>query len=173
MKIESIYNKWTEFTNKYNEYFRTPEEQWYITVEKVEKFIIKNGHKPMRYAKDTEENFMGIWIMRQQKNYKKKQRVMKNINIYNKWTEFIDKYIKHFRTNEERWYIMFENVEKFIATHNYKPSKRSKNDQEKVMGGWITDQQVNYKKKRKSMKNANIYNKWTEFRNKYIEIKDE
>ncbi len=44
----------------------------------------------------------GVWISQQQKTYKNKQQIMKNEEIYNKWTEFINdpKYIKYFQRNK-------------------------------------------------------------------------
>jgi hypothetical protein len=41
---------------------------------------------------------MGQWIGTQQTNYKKKDNIMKNEEIYDKWTDFIndDKYKKYF-----------------------------------------------------------------------------
>ena len=39
-----------------------------------------------------------MWIVTQQKNYKNKEKIMKNKEIYDKWTEFVNNplYLKYF-----------------------------------------------------------------------------
>ena len=92
---------------------------------------------------------------------------MKNEEIYNKWTEFINdkKYKEYLSSSEEIWLINFEEVKKYIDKNDKRPSGRDKNNSIKELSNWIGNQQKNYKTKKNVMKNEEIYNKWKEFIN--------
>jgi len=92
---------------------------------------------------------------------------MKDENIYNLWTEFINdnKYKKFFEDNNIIWINKLELVKKYIDENNKKPSTTYKNNEIKILGSWISNQQQNYKSKKNIMENENIYNLWTEFIN--------
>jgi hypothetical protein len=171
MKDEIIYNKWNEFINndKYKKYFQSQYEDFIINLEKIKKYIDKNNIKPL--IKDENDNIklLGRWIHRQQINYKTKQNNMKDINIYNKWTEFItsEKYKKYFEdiTMEKLFDIYFKKVKDYIDKNNKKPTSYNKNRDIKFLGTWIARQIKNYKNKNENMKDENIYNKMSEFIN--------
>jgi superfamily II DNA or RNA helicase len=88
MKNEEIYNKWKEFISdiKYNKYFISNEELWDKNFRELKKYINDNNKTPSSRNIDTT---IGRWFFYQKHNYKNKQNIMKNQNIYNKWTEFI------------------------------------------------------------------------------------
>ena len=173
MKDEKIYNKWTEFiTNeKYKKYFEdvTMEELFDIHFKKVKDYIDKNNEKPKNYDKNKDIQFLGAWINTQRNNYLNKKQNMKDKNVYNKWSEFIndEKYKKYFilPTIEENFNSNLNKVKKYIDDNNKRPSSESKIKDIKYLGKWISDQNINYKKKKFNMKYINIYNKWTEFIN--------
>ena len=169
MKSQEIYNKWTEFTNKYIEHFRSNEENWNIVLGNIETFIIANKKRPSNHSKNKEEKQMGAWISNQQNNYKNKINIMKNQEIYNNWTEFINKHTEYFRSNIENWNIILNNVNTFIVINKKRPSSKSKNKEEKQLGMWISDQMKKYKKKELILKIEEIYNKWTQFINEHKE----
>jgi hypothetical protein len=60
-------------------------------------------------------------ISNQQNNYTKKERKMKNEEIYNKWTEFITEYQEYFLDNEIQWINTLEGVKKYINENNKRP----------------------------------------------------
>jgi len=101
MKNEIFYNKWTEFINddKYKKYFQSNEEFWFEILEKIKKYINENNKKPSNSDKDSEIKKLNKWMYKQVKNYKKKEQIMKNEIIYNKWSEFIndEKYKQYFK----------------------------------------------------------------------------
>jgi hypothetical protein len=66
----------------------------------------------------------------------------------------------------------FENLKKFIDINNRKPKQKPKNEEEKLLGSWLTNQKQNYKNKKKSMNNQIYYNLWTEFLEQYKEYFD-
>jgi antitoxin component HigA of HigAB toxin-antitoxin module len=95
-----IREKWLEFINdiKYKIYFLSNEEEWLNTLESVKKYIDNNNKRPSQHDKDINIKILGSWIGTQQKNYSKKEYIMKNDIIRGKWKEFINntKYRKHF-----------------------------------------------------------------------------
>ena len=100
MKDENIYNTWTEFINsdKYNIYFQSQYEYFIINLNKLKIYINENRKRPQRKDKDENIKVLGNWMNTEIINYNKKQKNMKDENIYNKWTEFInnEKYKKYF-----------------------------------------------------------------------------
>ena len=164
---ENIYNKWTEFiTNeKYKKYFMSNEEEWQSNLNFVKKYIDENNKTPSTYDKNKDIKKLGNWISNQQKNHKSKEYIMKNSDIYDKWTEFItsEKYKKYFMSNEEEWQSNLNFIKKYIDENNKRPS--AKNKDTKMLGKWLQHQITNYKLKEYIMKNSDIYDKWTEFIN--------
>ena len=161
MKQEEIYNTWTKFIHKYQEYFLSNDECWNINLNKLEQYIINNKKLPSIYSKQIELKLLGRWIYTQNKNYKKKKYIMKQEQIYNTWTEFIHKYQEYFLSNNECWNINLNKLEQYIIENKKLPSQQ--------LGKWIMCQNKNYKKKQQIMKQEQIYNKWTELKNKYQE----
>lgn len=91
MKNENIYDRWASFINQYTQYFNNNEQEWYNMLSNVEKIMNK-------------------WIIHQQYNYKRKQQIMINKNIYDKWTNFINLYTQYFKGNEQKWNMALSNV---------------------------------------------------------------
>ena len=173
MKNPEIYNKWVNFTNDnkiYNLFFH--DDEWEINLNQVKEYIEKNNKKPSHGHKNSEIKKLGSWISTQQKNYKKKENIMKNSDIYNKFSKFINdsKYMNHFISNEASWEINLNQVKEYIEKNNKKPSPKDKKKEIKILGTWILHQQHNYKTKTEIMKSPEIYNKWDNFINnfKYI-----
>jgi antitoxin component HigA of HigAB toxin-antitoxin module len=169
MKNEEIYDQWTDFINdiQYKAYFESNEESWVKQLEQVKKYIDENNKRPSESDKNKDIKQLGKWISHQQKNYKKKEQIMKNEEIYNFWTNFINdiQYKAYFESNEESWVKQLEEVKKYIDENKARPSTINKNKQIKILGAWINNQQNNYKKKEKIIKNEEIYNFWTNFIN--------
>ena len=169
MKEKEIYDSWTKFINdvKYKEYFMSNKEVWYNNLEKVKQFMNENKTRPNKRSKNKEEKKLGSWIITQKKNYQKKTQIMKETELYDVWTEFIndEKYKEYFMSNEEIWYENLEKVKQFMDDNNKRPNKDSKNKEEKFMGTWIGNQNINYQKKINNMKDKEIYNAWISFIN--------
>ena len=170
MKNEEIYNTWTKIINdsKYKKYLMTYQEMWNESLNEVKKYIDENNKRPSSEDnKNKNIRQLGNWILDQQKSYKKKENIMKNEEIYNKWTEFINdpKYKQYLMSNEESWNESLSQVKKYIDENSKIPSQHDKDKNIKQLGSWISNQKLNYKNKNKIMKNEEIYNKWTEFIN--------
>jgi antitoxin component HigA of HigAB toxin-antitoxin module len=100
MKNEEIYNLWTEFISdpKYKVYFESNEDSWIKTLNELKLYIDTNNIIPLRTDKNEQIKVHGVWIETQHHKYKVKKGIMKNEEIYNLWTEFINdpKYKKYF-----------------------------------------------------------------------------
>ena len=167
MKNQEIYDKLTDFitSEKYKKYFLSNEDEWNNKLENVKKYIVDNNKKPSSKYKTKDIKILGKWLSHQQTNYKSKEQIMKNFEIYNKWTEFItsEKYKKYFMSNEEEWQSNLNHIKKYIDENDKTPSTTDKTTYIKILGSWISTQQKNYKSKEFIMKNPKIYDKWTEF----------
>ena len=171
MKHELIYKKWTEFINdeKYNKYFilRAMEEEFITNFNKVKIYIDKNNKRPSRNDKINKIKKLGEWIHTQILNFNKNECNMKDENIYNKWTEFINsnKYKIYFQSQYEDFIMNLNNVKTYIDKYNKRPLQKDKDENIRVLGIWISNQITNYNKKKENMKDENIYKKFTEFKN--------
>ena len=159
MKNIEIYNIYTKFIDKYKKYFESNEQNWINTLKEVKKYIDDNNRIP-HYIHSKE---LYTWFINQKINYSKKEQIMKNIEIYNIYTKFIDKYKKYFETNEERWINILDEVKNFIDNNNKRPTLKTS----KVLNTWLCTQHQTYKNKESIMQNIEIYNIYTKFIDKY------
>ena len=169
MKNPDIYSKWTEFitSEKYKNYFVSNEDEWYSSLNLTKKYIDENNKRPSKVDKNKDIKTLEIWLSNQQRNYKSKEYIMKNLDIYSIWTKFItsEKYKKYFMSNDEEWQSNLNLIKKYIDKNNKRPSAHDKNKDIKKLGKWLSTQQGNYKSKEQIMKNPDIYDKWTVFIN--------
>ena len=144
---------------------KNADEIWEKKLEEVKKYIDNNKKRPSSTDKNKDIKQLGIWISNQQKNYAKQQHNMKDDNIRNKWEQFTNdiKYKKYFLSNEQEWDINLVEVKKYIDNNKKRPSTKDKNKDIKNLGQWISNQQINYAKQQKIMKDDNIRNKWKQF----------
>ena len=56
------------------------------------------------------------------------------------------------------------------TVNKFGPSKSSKDRDVRIMGHWINDQQINAKRRIKTMKSDNTHNKWTKFIEQYSDF---
>jgi phenylalanine-4-hydroxylase len=167
MKDKIIRECWEKFVSdeKYKEYFMSNEEVWYDNLEKVKKFIDGDSKRPSSESKNQDEKYLGGWIGKQLVNYNKKTQTMSDKNIRECWEKFVsdEKYEEYFIANNEVWFDNLEKVKEFIDTEDKRPSKKSKNQDEKYLGSWISNQLKNYKKKTYIMKYKKIQECWEKF----------
>ncbi len=174
MKNNEIYKLWEDFINdeKYVLYFNN-NTKWINIFNEVIKYLDNN-----KLSVFNKKELNG-WIHRQNKNYKNKEQIMKDKQIYKLWEDFInsDKYIKNFQDNNNIWINNLKKVKKYIDENNKRPSLKNYKDIEiKYLGQWISYQQKNYKNKKNIMKDEEIKKLWEDFINdiqykKYFEEK--
>ena len=101
MEDKNIYNLWTKFINdeKYKEFFEDNSTLWINKLNDIKKYIDENNKRPSSKDKNNKIKTLDKWIGTQLKNYKNKKKIIKNENIYNLWTEFINdnKYKEFFK----------------------------------------------------------------------------
>eukprot|EP00966_Prymnesium_polylepis_P164284 3798194-Prymnesium_polylepis.1 len=81
MKEESIRKKWEEFVEEYKVHFLSNEEEWEMNLEAVKTYIDKEKKRPSESSKDETTKKLGQWIGTQQKNYSKREQIMKEESI--------------------------------------------------------------------------------------------
>lgn len=162
-----IHKKWTTFVNDNKKYFMSNIERWYETLENVIKYIDKHKKKPPRKDKNISISTLGQWIRCQQNKYNTKTDIMKNPDVYDKWTKFSDTYGIYITSLNDKWFATLNHVKNYIKTHNKTPSCSDKDIYTRKLGNWISHQQENYIKKQHSMKQTNIYNAWYDFIKEY------
>ena len=169
MKNDCVYNLWTDFINdvKYKKYFMSTREEWIINFKNIKKYVDEHHKKPSECDKNIINKRMAVWIQIQLRNYKNKTKIMKNSDIYDLWTDFMngDKYKTYFLSNEDIWKLHFNDVMKYIDKNHKRPSQNDKNIIIQKMGTWISTQIQNYKNREYKMTNNEIYDLWTGFMN--------
>jgi superfamily II DNA or RNA helicase len=169
MKNQEVYGAYTKLRDNYSEYLMTNEELWKKTLSEVQDFIEKNHKRPSQTSKDSVEKQLGIWLSHQNKNYTTKSQIMKNQEIYDAYTKFKDNYSEYFLTNEEVWKKTLSEVQDFMKKHHKRPSYYCKDSVEKQLGVWLGNQNTQYTTRSNIMKNQEIYDLYTEFRDNYLE----
>ena len=162
MSNPKIYNIWTKFIEIYN--------IWNYKLNRVIEYIETNNKRPSKMNKDKNIKSLGAWITHQTTYYKSKKGIMANLEIYNKWTEFIEKYKEYFISNEEEWMNNLNKVKEYIDTNNKRLSPINIDKNINLLYKWIQTQKQNYKIKKRIMANLKIYNEWTKFIEKYNKL---
>ena len=67
----------------------THTQKWESNLEKVKAYIGKEKKRPINKSKDETTKKLGGWISNQQKNYSKREQIMKEESIRKKWEEFV------------------------------------------------------------------------------------
>ena len=167
MTNNDIRNKWEKFIDEYKEYFMSTYDEWNTTLEKTKQYINDNKKRPLQTDENKKLSKLGRWLSHQQHNYMRNINNMKDDNIKNKWKEFIDEYKIYFTSSEELWDNNLEKVKKYIDDNKKRPTETNKNKDISSLGSWIQNQQINYNKKIRSMKDDTIKKKWEEFIKNY------
>jgi superfamily II DNA or RNA helicase len=169
MKTQEIYDMYTKFKDNYSEYFMSNEEIWKKTLSEVQNFIEKHHKRPSQTSKDSVEKQLSQWLSNQNKNYTTRSKIMKNQEIYDMYTKFRDNHSEYLMSNEEVWKKNLFEVQDFIEKHHKRPSQTSKDAVEKQLGNWLGTQNTQYTTRSNIMKNQEIYDMYTKFKDNYSE----
>jgi superfamily II DNA or RNA helicase len=151
-------------------------EKWKMKSEKLIEFLNKNGKSPSHKFKNPDENKLASWNSRQKRIYNPKgpefsKERMKNPEIWQIWTDIItnEKYSNFLVVidNIQDWKNKSQEMLEFYDDKGKKPSKCSKNQDEKNLSSWIKNQKQNYNPKgpessKERMKNPEIWQIWTD-----------
>ena len=173
MKIPERYAIWTRFLEEYGDYFISDEEKWNIDFQQLKNYIDKNEKRPSSKSKDKNIYLLGRWLQHQNQNYKNKKNSMKTQERCDTWAQFLEKYKKYFIDNKEKWNIdfqqLFQQLKDYIDKNKKRPSQHSMDNNEKILGRWLSAQIQNHKNKNKSMKSQERCGTWVKFLEEYKE----
>jgi len=171
MKFENIYKEWTDLLCEYEQYVASKEKKWYEMLTNVTQYFDVNKKRPSKRSVNVETKQYGIWIVRQQRIYARREEIMKEKPIYDKWTEVRCSYRQYLMSKEEMWFDTFKDVKLYIDKYQKRPSQNLQVKKERSMCNWISDQLKNCEKRLHIMEQDNVYNVWCEFKNddKYCE----
>jgi superfamily II DNA or RNA helicase len=159
--------KWEEFIEEYKEYFKDLDEIWNIHLNELKQFINENKKKPANGSKNEEEKKLAKWLSHQITNYRNKKEGMKDENKRKIWDEFIEEYKEYFVTDDGKWDNQLNELKQFINKNKKSPSQHAKNEEEKLLGCWLNQRNMQYKNN--EMKDEGKRKLWEEFKEKYKE----
>jgi superfamily II DNA or RNA helicase len=162
---ENIIKIWNNFLLEFKKYLLNNDEKWYDKFDNLEKYIEENGKLPVH--KQSEKDSLGLWVITQNKNYKKMSQIMEKKEIYELWTYFLKKNYLLFLTKEDIWNNDLILVKEFIDKNGNRPKKNTEDIEEKRLGNWLVHQLQNFKYNKNNMKDCNIRNKFESFYEKY------
>ena len=136
---------------------------WNNTFVKLKEFIDTNKKSPSTISKNDDEKVLGSWLSQQQNSYKNMTFGTKYDCRCDEWSMFLEQYMKYI----DIWNNTFVKLKEFIDTNKKTPSTISKNDDEKVLGSWLSQQQNSYKNRTRGMKNDERYDEWSLFIKQY------
>lgn len=168
LKNDYFYKLWEDFIHNYNDLcmdhdnnpLKTYEEKWFEKFDKVKEYILQNSKLPSKHNKDDTIMRLGVWLSRQNQNYKKRDGMMKYDNIRKRWGEFISTNYVLFKSNEEVWYDKLNELKTYIENHNKLPSNSDKDDAINKLANWVQFQKKNYAKKHQITEFENIRKEW-------------
>jgi len=170
-----IWNIWTNMLSneKYSNVL-DPVQDWKNKHQKMCLYIDKLGKRPSFDSKDKEEKRLGKWVAHQKENYDQRgtefsKKIMKtNPEIWNIWKNMLsnEKYSNVLDPVQD-WKNKHQKMCLHIDKLGKRPSDKSKDQEEKRLGKWVTHQKENYDQRgtefsKQIMKtNPEIWNIWT------------
>lgn len=166
MKNKKIFDNWNIFLNEYELYFKSNNKKWLQNFDEMKKFFSENNRRPTHHSEDNVEKKLGNFIQTNVKNHTGKKGTMKDVIIYDIWTNFIEEHKEslNFKSIDEDWNKTFNKLKNFIDKNNKKPSQSKTDEDQTKLKKWIDHQEEHYEKKDQNYKdNSKIYNDWKEF----------
>lgn len=143
-EYQNIVTLWNNFNEDYKKYLLQNNEQWYFRLNEVKKFLDENKDKkqktPSSHSKDENIKRLSSFISTQKKNYLNKTQIMKESEIYEAWTNFLEEYKDSLASEDEEWLNKLNKLKLFYEENNKRPNKRSSDKNEKELGEWIGKQ---------------------------------
>jgi len=134
---------------KYPQLFEDREETnvkvWFENLELIKNFVLINNKRPIG-LKNSSGVSLNSWLTNQLGNMKTKDNMLSRDNIYLAFNDFYVKYKDTlFETIEQQWISKFNKLKNYIDIEHKRPSKESKDKNEKTLGSWFSGQKSNYK----------------------------
>lgn len=155
--------QYEELKNTYSNLFKSTDDKWNEMFEQLEQFIKENKKLPSKRKEN--EKILGKWLNAQKKNYKNSENSMNDKNKRKKYESLITTYSDLFKSTDDKWNKMFEQLNTFIKNNNRLPVQSKEN--EKILNNWITTQKANYINNEHAMKDKNKREKYEALINTY------
>ena len=118
---------------------------WFENLELIKNYVLINNKRPIGLKNSSGVN-LNSWLTNQLGNMKNRDNMLSRDNIYLAFNEFYLKYKNTlFETIEEQWISKFNKLKNYIDIEHKRPSKESKDKNEKTLGSWFSGQKSNYK----------------------------
>ena len=143
---------------------------WKEKLDILVEFFKVNKKRPLHSSNDGKERSLAIWLYSQIQNSRNCSANMTNEKIRLLWDEFKQSHKKYFLTNEEIWYKKLEEATLFLEKNKKRPLAKSEDEDEKILGSWISHQITNHERRLLSMKDEKIYLAWDDFKQKHLKI---
>jgi len=147
MKLPEIQQIWIEFIDENKNFFITTNEIWSNKLIELEDFIKLNSRLPTQASSESEENIkLAKWIVRNNEEYNKYEKAMKDENTRYKWIEFKNKYSHLFNEKINEWIEIYDNLINFIKINNKLPVENKNKKEEYNLRIWYKTQEKIYNK---------------------------
>lgn len=137
---------WENLVEKHKDILISPDEKWYKNLDELEKYIIEHIKKPVISVKDRIENQLAIFLQKQQQNYKKYIKSMRDRNKRTEWEKFVNKYTQILLNNDEKWHKNMNDLNEWTITNKKRPITRSDDMTEKRLSIFFSHTQKDYNK---------------------------
>jgi len=147
MKLPQIQELWKTFTKENKDLFILPNELWINHLNNLEEYITKNNRLPTQGSTENEESFkLAKWIVRNNDEYAKNEKAMKDEIVRNQWTEFKNKYSSLFNEKVNEWINQYNLVNEFILKNGKLPVENKDRKAEYNLRIWLKTQEKIYNK---------------------------
>ena len=147
MKLPEIQQLWKDFVSENKSLFVLPNEIWSKRLEDLEDFIIKNNRLPTQSSSEDHENILlAKWIIRNNDEYTKNEKAMKDTIIRSEWIDFKNKYTNLFDEKSNLWNDKLNLVTSFIEKNGRLPYENKDRKDEYDLRIWFKTQEKIYNK---------------------------
>jgi hypothetical protein len=157
MKKEEIRIIWMLFEYRYADDLLDNYGTWEKKFGLLQKEIAENKKLP------SATSAIGNWLCLQKANFRKREQIMKDDMIHNKFKKFMEDNKELFLDSKKEWKGNLEEIQKSIDTNKKKPTYQTSNKKMNNQAKWLYRQQQNYPKKSGIMEHADIRKLWEDF----------
>ena len=171
MQNQEIYDLFSKFMNDYKDFIHDDKiALWKDKLEKTIEYIKQYNKTPIKKDKSIEIAKLGTWLQHSKENYKKRDDIMKNQEIYDIFTKFLKDYEDLTCDFVTSWNKKYNNACNYINTHDKNELLRNKSAEYKKIYKWLVEQKYKCKEKLNIMKNEEIYNTFMQFLNEHGDL---
>jgi len=145
-------------------------EAWEEKFENLIKYLNENKQIPSANNKDEKIHLLAVFWQKQNYAYQHKIKMMRHKKYYDTWKKFKKEYPEYFEDHSSKWQNRLKEVGEFIKQNNKSPSRYSKNEYEKDLGNWFSQQKTNYKNSLKLLAHEEIKYIWLKFNDEHKKI---